>query len=348
MTATLLVIVHEATRTGAPRVLLDLLDATRGRLPVPLACRLEAEGPLSTAFRDLAEVDELGNRPAAVLVNGAAAAGALHEFGTDTPTMVYVHEEDEALDVLPSEAMTALVERADRVLCVSARSHRALERLGVDGSRLAVLPPAVPATEPADAVATDEAWSELGLDATRPLVIGCGEASWRKGADLFIDVARRVRRERTVQFAWAGRRPRSFARLLDHDTRAVGLDGELNWLGELVDVTPVFSAAQVLLMTSREDPQPLVPLEAAVHGTATAGFAIGGVCDLAADGAAIAVPYPDTVALGQTVMALLDDPDLRKNMSAAAERRRDERHSLERTGASFIAEVLGLLGGSTG
>ena len=119
MTVAFLVIVHEATRTGAPRVLLDLLESTRGRIPVPLACRLQAEGPLSAAFRGLADVDELGDRPAAVLVNGAAAAGALHEFGADTPTMVYVHEEDEAVDVLPNDVVTALVERADRVLCVS-------------------------------------------------------------------------------------------------------------------------------------------------------------------------------------------------------------------------------------
>ena len=206
-----------------------------------------------------------------------------------------------------------------------------------------MLPPAVPATEPGDAVAREAACGELGLDVTLPLVIGCGEAGWRKGADLFIDVARRVRSERTVQFAWAGRRPRSFARLLDCDTSAAGLDGELTWLGELVDVNPLFASAQVLLMTSREDPQPLVPLEAAGHGTATAGFALGGVADLAADGAAVAVPYPDTVALGRAVMMLLDDAELRSDVSAAAERRREERHALEVAGEEFLTEVLTLL-----
>lgn len=346
MTKPLLVVAHEATRTGAPRVLLDLLGFLADRIPVPVAIQLEAEGPLSSDLRNLADTEVGLQTPAAVLVNGAAAAGTLHRVPAGTPAMVYVHEERAALDVLPGDCVVALAERCNRVLCVSERSRVALQHLGIDPLRIGVLPPAVPARATVSDADIARSLHELGLDADRPLVLGCGEAGWRKGADLFVDVARRVRADLPAQFAWAGRRPRAFARMLDADTRLTGVSEDLRWLGELDDVGPILSAAQVLAMTSREDPQPLVPLEAAAMGTVTAGFAIGGIGDLAEAGAAVAVKYPDTVALAREVTLLLEHPEQRARTASAAERRRTERHSIDVVGEQFLVEILSLVGGT--
>ena len=145
MTRPLLVVAHEATRTGAPRVLLDLMRFARGRITVPVAVRLVAEGPLSRDLRDLADTEVDLVAPCAVLVNGSAAAGMLHGVQPGTPTMAYVHEEQAALEVLPKECIEALVDRCDRVLRVSERSAATLGELGIDASRIRVLPPAVPA-----------------------------------------------------------------------------------------------------------------------------------------------------------------------------------------------------------
>lgn len=342
MSAPLLVIGHEATLTGGPRVLLDLLRYAKPDLPVPLAIQLMAEGPLSAELRSLADVDRLISRPMAIIVNGAAAADELLLHPPETPALAYVHEEGDALRVLPPSAVTALTDRCDRVLCVSERARRQLGELGVQAARLSILPPVVGHTSPADDT-TDSVFGDIGIDPTEPFVLACGEAGWRKGADLFVDVARRVVERTDVRFVWVGRRPRAFGRVLDNDTDAAGLRDRLLWIGERRDVANLFTAAQLLLMTSREDPQPLVPLEAALCGTATAGFAIGGVADLGAASAACTVPYPDTPALADAVVDLLSDRGRASSLAAAAAERARTHHSVEQLGPRFLLEVRALL-----
>ena len=85
-----------------------------------------------------------------------------------------------------------------------------------------------------------------------------------------------------------------------------------------------------LVMTSREDPQPLVPLEAAAQGTPTVGFAVGGIAELGERGLALTVPFPDTVALARTIGELLDDAGCiapRLGHGRAADVARDARQS---------------------
>jgi glycosyltransferase involved in cell wall biosynthesis len=345
VTRPLLVIAHEATRTGSPRVLIDLMRLAEGRLGVPVAMELLAEGPLSEELRALATTDRVDPPPpAAILLNSAAAASQAWRFDQSIPIAAYVHEEGNALEVLPEDCRTALSSRCDRVLCVSERSRRDLATMGVPEEQLEVLLPVVPSPPESTGVHTDTR-ATLGLDAALPLVVGCGEAGWRKGADLFIDVARRTAHQLPCQFAWAGRRPRAFARILDNDTRAASLEGRLHWLGELGELAPLLGEADLLLMTSREDPQPLVPLEAAGYGTATAGFAVGGLIDLAADGAAETVPYPDTPALARIIVALLDDRGRRAALTSAAVDRARKRHSPDEVGGRFVQVLADLLAG---
>lgn len=210
MTRPLLVIAHEATLTGSPRVLLELLRFAAPRLDVPVAVRLMAAGPLAGELRAVATAPDGGAPPVAVVVNGALAAAELTRWGPDVAGAVYVHEEGEALAVLGDAATEAIV-AADRVLCVSTRSADALVAMGVAPERIAVLPPVVVAAgaPPDDAGAAIRA--ECGVAVGGRLVVGCGEAGWRKGADLFVQVVRRLAADDpSVRAAWVGRRGRWF------------------------------------------------------------------------------------------------------------------------------------------
>lgn len=338
MTGPLLVIAHEATRTGSPRVLAELLSYLAPRLTIPLSIELLAEGPLASELRSHASIDaSLDDTPVAVMVNSAAAAGAVLRFGEGMPALAYVHEQGEALEVLPEDCRKALCTRFLRVLCVSDEAAADVVRLGVPVDRVAVLPP-VTASVPAQAISDGHASST-------PLVIGCGEAGWRKGADLFVDVARRIGEQRPACFEWAGRRPRAFARVLDNDTAAVGCSDRLTWLGELGDLSELYRRADLLVMTSREDPRPLVPLEAAGYGVATAAFAVGGLHYLAERGAVATVPYPDTTALAELVADLLDDGERRHELARTAAEVASREHSIAVVGPRFVDEVTSLFRG---
>lgn len=345
MTRPLLVIAHEATRTGSPAVLLRQLAFVRGRIDAPIAVRLLASGPHEADLLATGEVDAVGVRPAAIVVNSAAAADRLFEYDASIPVMAYVHEVGDALLVLPDDARRGLVERCRRVACVSEQGRRDLVEMGVDADRIVVIPPAIAEIATPDEREVRRARASAGCDADATMVLACGEAGWRKGADLFVDVARRMTEiDPSLRFAWIGRRPRAFSRVLDHDTRAVGLSTTLSWLGEMADPMPFLAAADLLLMCSREDPQPLVPLEAALVGTPTVGFALGGMNDLADDGAALVVPYPDTRELAIVGGRVLADAHLADGLVSAGRRRVRERQSIDVVGPMFLDEVRRLLG----
>lgn len=329
MTGRLWVVAPHATRTGSTRVLIDLLDAVVPSLAVDVAVDVGSGGPLAERLQAHGAPPAPGERPAAVLVNSALAAGTLADLAADVPVAVYLHETGEVLASLDPAVRAGLL-RADRVLCVSPAVQADAEALGVAPEAIRLVPPLV-APRPAPAASdVAAARAEAGEVTDQPLVLGCGEASWRKGADLFVAVARAVAARPHldhVRFAWVGRRLRPFSRVLDHDTAAAGLEGRLVWVGEVADPLPYLAGADLLAMTSRHDPQPLVPIEAAGVGTPTVGFAIGGLEDLAADGAAEVAPFPDVEALADQVERLLGDAARGARVAAAAVRRAEERQS---------------------
>lgn len=306
MTGPLRVISHEATRTGAPAVLRALLRYVREHLDVPLDVRLRYGGPLAEELAWLGDGPS-DEQPAAVLVNSSLAAATLHELDASVPSAVYVHEEGATLRELPDDAKRALVDRADLVITVSERSRSDLVALGVPSGRVRVVPPVIDTARRPDAALVEAARSIMGGVAGTPLLVGCGEVTWRKGPDLFVALVAQIRRRRPVRACWIGRRFAGEVPLLDLDVARAGLEAEITWLGELEQPLPHLAAADVLVMTSREDPRPMVPMEAASVGTPTAGFAVGGLLDLHERGAAAIAPYPDVVALAEAVTDLIDD-----------------------------------------
>jgi glycosyltransferase involved in cell wall biosynthesis len=335
----LLVVAHEATRTGSPRVLLELLRRALADHDGEVAVRLLADGPLAEELRALGNASPIGFRPDVALLNSAPSAAVAVELDPAVRVVAYVHEEGEALEVLPGAAVDGLVRRCDRVLCVSETARADLLALGVPADRLDVLPPSVRTTPLEDAPDRAALAGTVGADPALPLVVGCGEAGWRKGADLFVDTARRATTPAT--WVWVGRRPRSFGRVLDHDVTAADLSGRVRWAGEVADARPFLAAADLVVMPSREDPQPLVPLEAAVVGTATAGFSVGGLDRLALDGALAVVPFPDTVALAALVDELLADPARRDALASAAAQLVRDRHDVDVLVRRFADELWG-------
>ena len=334
MTAPLLVVAHEGYRNGATLVLRNLLPHLEAEVGRPIRVEVTSGGPMAAELRGLTTAEGF-DAPAVVLVNSALAADRRVDLA-GIPSVIYVHEVGEALERLSPAALEGLVQ-ADRLLCVSERSRADLLGLGVRDDRVAVLAPPIVARPPS-AAAARRARAELGAGPGERLVVACGEAAWRKGADLFVDLAR-TSADPGVRWAWIGRRSRAFARLLDHDTHLAGLEDRLTWFGEVPDALPHLAAADLVVVPSREDPQPLVALEAAVAGTAAVGFASTGMADLAALDAAGAVPYPDVAALADLVVRLLDDEPARHASVERARRIVAHERSLE-TVAARVGEAL--------
>ncbi len=165
------------------------------------------------------------------------------------------------------------------------------------------------------------------------IVGGCGQCGWRKGSDLFVTLARAFlakRPDAPVRFAWIGGGDGIVLNHLHHDVRRAGLEDRCRFVGELPDASERVAAFDLLAVPSREDPYPLVMLEAAAAGVPMIGFEqSGGPAEFARAGAGRTVPYLDIAAfVGELVQLYEDRPSVDALGRQAADLVR-QRHDVE-------------------
>ena len=119
---------------------------------------------------------------------------------------------------------------------------------------------------------------------------------------------------------------------------SLGLDGVVHFHGVVThaELRPWMEQADLLLIASRHEGDPIVSLEAALAGVPTVGTPVGHLPEWAPEGAQV-VPFADPEALASATAALLADEDRRMRMAAAA-----QRHALEHDADRAAARVLSL------
>lgn len=143
----------------------------------------------------------------------------------------------------------------------------------------------------------------LGIPENHKVVIGVGMGGKRKGVDWFGEVAQKVgQSRRDVLFLWVGDVEDHY-RWVARGKRS----GIVRLVGSTDDVEDYYRAADLFLMTSREDPFPSVVLEAVYCGLPVIGFQdAGGFQELPGEYVET-VPFGDTGAMADRVLATLED-----------------------------------------
>jgi glycosyltransferase involved in cell wall biosynthesis len=233
------------------------------------------------------------------------------------------------------------------VACAEAVAHNLIGGHGVAREQVSThyefIEP--PVADPARAARLRRSF---GIPSDALLVGGSGVVIWRKGPDLFVQAAAELVRQAPdldVHFVWVG--GPGYERLpIEQDIAGLGLEGRVHFVGELTDPGDLFSTLDAFCLTSREDPYPLVMLEAASLGVPVVTFANGGAVefagpqdDAAARRAAV-VPYLDAEAMGATLAELLQDPGARLAMGRRGQRRVLEEHTIEVGAAALHAELM--------
>lgn len=343
---------HEATRTGAPVGLVQLLGWLGANTDLDVEVVLVEGGPLADDFAAVARVRSLdevltGPPPKVLFLNSSFSARVLlASTWPGTYVIARVPELELAFDeALPVEVRTALLARADRYVAVADRVRRHLvEGHGVSDEAVTIVHGSVPLDHVevgAEAVAA--ARLEAGVPPDAPLVGAVGSRSWRKGADLFLELAVELRRRRPAaptHFLWLGSDDRSwqFGRFADDVARA-GLSDRLHLLADHPEPAPFQRALDVFALTSREDPFPRVAVEAAALGRPIAAFDSGGVEELLARAGIEVVPYGDVSALADQVLHWLDHPDQAAAVGEQLARAVREHHTLSVSAPLLLAEI---------
>jgi glycosyltransferase involved in cell wall biosynthesis len=99
------------------------------------------------------------------------------------------------------------------------------------------------------------------------------------------------------------------------------------------------------VLPSREDPLPLVAIEAAKCGLPLVCFAdAGGTPDLVGEDAGFVVPLEDTETMADKILKLVEDPDLRKNMGKRAREKFLSQFTVERTTPKILSTCRRIAG----
>jgi glycosyltransferase involved in cell wall biosynthesis len=354
----ILVVAHDAARAGSQLYLLQLMRELASRPDLELQLWLFDGGELESSFAELAVITHLtqtsrGVVPAATIKKALDSLDPLPDMalcntalthqaartcaGRGIPVLAIVHELPTTIDAtVGAKAITDLVACCRRLVVVSEFVADALaRRYDVSREQLTVIPtghppPASNNTVPSAASRIDTR-SRLGVPDEAFLVLGCGSLHHRKGPDLFVQVAqlalRRLEGER-LYFVWVGgpEPGAAFLEWCEHDIAAAGLDGHVRFIGHTDDVTSYYEAADAFLLPSREDPFPLVNLEALARGLPVVAFeGAGGAPEALHDGAGIVVPYLDVAAMARELVCLAEAPrhrDAIRERALAAYRQR--------------------------
>ena len=174
------------------------------------------------------------------------------------------------------------------------------------------------------------------------IVIGiAGAGEWRKGVDFFFPLIRlyfHLFPDSGAYFVWKGfdsENNSAFFNMFDfkkgfHAKRII-------LLPHGNDAIKTISCFDIHLLLSREDPYPLVVLEAASLAIPTVCFAdAGGTAEFIEDDCGCVVPYADLIEMATKLNNLVNNNALRYEMGLNAQRKVIERHASETAMPSFM------------
>lgn len=144
-----------------------------------------------------------------------------------------------------------------------------------------------------------------------------GSVDWRKGADIFLQVARTLFKQlphAKIKFIWVGKISQKARLILENDILKLGLKDKVQFVGEKADPYPYYKNFDVFLMTSREDPFPLVCIEMGQMGIPIICFEKAvGTAEVITKGGGKIVPYLDAEAMANMVVSYFENTELRKS-----------------------------------
>jgi len=151
-------------------------------------------------------------------------------------------------------------------------------------------------------------------------------------------------KEARVKFVWVGHDPAElggeYGKRLCEEVKAWGLEGDVEFTGYLANPYPAYQAFDVFVLSSREDPFPLVCLDNLYLGKPVVCFAEGGgAAEVVRGDAGIVVENLDPSAMARAVVRLLRDKEERDKLGRRGRERIREEFSIPRL-AESVHEIL--------
>ncbi|WP_336523909.1 glycosyltransferase family 4 protein [Planctellipticum variicoloris] len=263
--------------------------------------------------------------------------------GPNTKVITHVHELGYWIEQSGAQNWGHVVRESGRFIAASraVRNDLVVSRQvpaeRVDVVHEFVVPPAQAARVEESAGIRDA----LGIPRDAFVVGGSGWETWRKGKDLFVQLAAAVSQRNgggEIHFLWVGQPGDGEERYrLLHDARLAGVESRLHWSGHVPNAEPYFQEIDVFAMVSREDPFPLVCLEAGGLGKPVLCFEnAGGMPEFVEEDAGFIVPYLNVAAMAERIVQLKDDVKLRFSLGSRAREKVLTKYLVEHAGPQIL------------
>ena len=348
-----IVVSHDATNSGAPLIALNIGKTLRSSFRRRVITVLLNGGPLEEEFGSIGAVYNLGKYSlselgsavevehlfASLRKSGArycicntVLAGALvpllDKYGFSYVNLI--HELPTTIKLLGATEAAFEIARYSKSIVFPARFVRDAfaSEFPIAVSRTTIKPQGANFKNSflSDRDAARLCFRErLGVGRDAFVVLGCGYAELRKGVDVFGRVAATVLAKngsKVIHFVWLGNRALDLEQWIRHDADVSGIRGHLHFVDFERDPGQIFAAADLFILTSREDPFPTVVLEAMDAALPVVAFeGAGGAPEILADGCGVVVPYLDVESMAREVISLVADHDRYDSISKKAKKK---------------------------
>jgi glycosyltransferase involved in cell wall biosynthesis len=341
----LLLVGHGATRAGGEMVALGIVKHLAIRKAYKIIVLLMSGGELEAEFRQYSKVLVIGDdvkdgEDLGLFLDQVRAEGYLRAICNTAVTGNYtkllaergfrvvslVHELATSIEhYLGRDRPTNISIHADAIV-FPARfvAESFVTSFGPASEKVIIRPQGLLAPVVCDdtAAARSRLRERFKLSDDCRVVFGAGSGGFRKGPDLFVQVAKKLISgdSKPICCLWAGKLDIQTQAWVDHDIRACGLAGRVLLTGLHSDLTDFYCGSDVFLLTSREDPFPNVVLDAMSAGLPVVAFlGGGGVPEILTNGTGVAVPYLDIEAMADATNRLLADDGERSRIAKQAQ-----------------------------
>lgn len=247
----------------------------------------------------------------------------------DIPALSHVHELSMGFDAVGISERFNLRHFSDRFIAVSKSVKEFLvSQQRIPSEKIQVIHAGIRVEQFRKNHNADQLRSELGLDGA--IVVGTvGRITHMKGSDLFLELAARLRStgrpEARIKYLVVGTtEDRAFYSRFQSMIEQHGLRSDIVFLEQITDVAQYYGVMDIFVSTSREDPFPLVVLEAMASGKPVVAFGTGGIPEAVTPECGVLIDKLDVVAMVASIDRLIGDPGGRASMGKAGRTRVEE------------------------
>jgi glycosyltransferase involved in cell wall biosynthesis len=308
-----LFISHESSLTGAPILLLNLLRLFKKRDYCNIQILLFRGGQLEDEFRKIGSTFILKSqdykkeksifirginyfnyrfrkykffvlsRNVDLIISNTLTNGTLVKSFSSLkiPIVTYVHELGSVLKQYNNKReLTWAIHYSDLFACPSkAVAKNLLTDYQVPKDKIAILNYFFPQESyihfyTNKSIFQSKFFQKFNIPEGKFYLVGMGLAGYRKGIDLFVEIANLVcLADKDIHFTWIGDfEDETMHHLITSKIRDYGLESSITLTGQLSHTVSNLCPFDLFLLTSREDPYPLVVLEAAQVNVPTISF----------------------------------------------------------------------------